>query len=88
MNPEGSATLHTRGGEKLIDRLLASGTMRDLVKRVMLEAPDKRRELIIIYDGMEFQSAEIQNLAGQVIFNEGYRSPAKSLGRNRRRPAL
>jgi hypothetical protein len=73
MNPDADATLHRRGGEKLVDRLIDSGTMKSMVKRVMREAPEKRRDLVIIYDGMEFQSAEIQNLAGQYIFSDAYK---------------
>jgi hypothetical protein len=73
MDPASNATLHRRGSGTLIERWLASGTMGSLVKRVMLEQPVKRREFVIMHDGMEYQSAEIQNLAGQYIFSESYR---------------
>ena len=86
MNPDGDATLHRRGGEKLIDRLIDSGTMKSMVKRVMREAPEKRRDFVIMYDGMEFQSAEIQNLAGQHIFSDGHKEElAKPGARSGRR---
>jgi hypothetical protein len=73
MDPTGSATLHRRSGGTLSDRYVATGTMTGMVKRVMLEPADKRRDFIIMHDGMEYQSAEIQNLAGQIEFSENYR---------------
>jgi hypothetical protein len=54
----------------LTERRIAAGTMAAMVKRVMHEMPAKRREFIIMHEGMEFRSAEIQNLAGQYAFSE------------------
>ncbi len=70
MNPYGQATLHKRGGGPLIDRWLATGTLKALVQHVMSLPPDKRREVMIIHDDMEFQPAEIENLSGQYIFSD------------------
>jgi DNA-directed RNA polymerase specialized sigma24 family protein len=69
MDPAGDASLHLRAGGTLIERRVASGTMASMVKRFMLEVPSKRREFIIMHDGMEFHAAEIQNLAGQHVFS-------------------
>jgi hypothetical protein len=76
MNPNGKATLHRRGGGTLAERWVAGGSLANLIKRFMQEEPNARREFLIMCEGMEYQPAEIQNLAGQHIFSSAYVSEA------------
>jgi hypothetical protein len=75
MNPNGKATLHRRGGGTLMERWVAGGSLANMIKRFMLEVPGNRRDFLIMHDDMEYQSAEIQNLADQYIFTEGTEVP-------------
>jgi hypothetical protein len=74
MNPNGNATLHRRGGGTLTERRVAGGTLANMIKRFMQEAPNARREFLIMSEGMEYQPAEIQNLAGQHLFSPAHAS--------------
>jgi hypothetical protein len=72
MNPQGQATLHRRGGGTVSERWVASGSLANMIKRFLQEDPNARREFLIMHEGMEYQSAEIQNLAGQHVFSSAH----------------
>ena len=76
MNPQGNATLHRRGGGTLTERQVAGGSLASMIKRFMQEEPNARREFLIMHEDMEYQPAEIQNLAGQFVFSAAYASEA------------
>jgi hypothetical protein len=67
-------TLYRRGGGTLAERRVAGGSLADMIKRFMQEEPNARREFLIMSEGMEYQSAEIRNLAGQHIFSSAHAS--------------
>jgi hypothetical protein len=66
MNPNGQAALYRKGGGTLTERWVAGGTLVTMIRRFMQEEPTARREFFIVSDGMEYQPAEIQNLAGHL----------------------
>ena len=86
MNRKGKATLHGKGTGTLTDRLVASDTMEAVVKLVMAELPDRRRDFTIMHDDMEYHASEVENLARQFIGDldrriASYRLPAKRIRR-------
>jgi hypothetical protein len=72
INPNLSATIYRRGAEPLSERCVASGTMLAMVKHFLREEPAQQRSLFIVHQGMEFQPAEIKNLANQDLFRDGF----------------
>ena len=72
MNRNEKATLYRRGGGTLAERWVAGGSLAEMVKRFMQEEPNARREFLIMSEGMEYQPAEIRNLAGQHTFGSAH----------------
>jgi hypothetical protein len=46
--------------------------MLAMVKHFLREEPAQQRSLFIVHQGMEFQPAEIKNLANQDLFRDGF----------------
>ena len=65
MNREGNATLYRRGSGTRTERWVESGTLEDMVERLMEEVQATRRNFTIVQDDMEYQASEIENLAQQ-----------------------
>jgi hypothetical protein len=84
INPDLNAALYRRGAEPLVERWVAGGTMLEMVRRFLREDSVNQRTLYIIHEGMEFQPAEIKNLASQDLFRDGERDLRRAVGRDMR----